>query len=173
MIGKPGLQLTSLYRFFYETNAMGECEKTCGINMTAAEQLPAGPQRKDIKATIISHQAQMAESLGYSDKAVLLNKEGYKIRLAEEPRNARLLCFTAANLGYCSSAAGDNAAGLEWHNKALDWWGSLPDFPPNILANKARCLVLLGDFPAAKELIDIFMLQIRNASFTNWAMSAQ
>lgn len=152
---------------------MDECETTCNVNMAAAEQLASGPQKEDFKATIISHQAQRAESLGYPERAVQLNRVGYEIRIAEVPLNRRLLCFTAANLGYCSSSANDHAAGLEWHNKAIEWWGDLPNFPPNILGNKARCLVYLGDFASAEPLIQDFVSQAQNAEYTNWAMVAQ
>jgi hypothetical protein len=160
-------------RYFYETNAMDECERTCDINMTAVEQLESGPQKEDFKATIISHQGQMAESLGYPERAVQLHSEGYKIRIAEVPLNRRLLCFTAANIGYSSSSANNHAAGLEWHNKAIEWWGDLPIFPLSILGNKARWLVYLGDFESAELLIRDFISQAQNAEYTNWAMVAQ
>ncbi len=125
---------------------MDECERTCALNMTAVEQLPASPQKEDFKATVLSHQAQMAESLGNPERAVQLNAERYKIRLAEVPLNQRLHCFTAETLGYCFSSANDHDAGLEWHNKAIEWWGDLPNIPPNILGNKARCLTFLKEF---------------------------
>jgi hypothetical protein len=46
-------------------------------------------------------------------------------------------------------------------------------FPPNILTNKARCLVYLGDFVSAESLIRDFLSHAQNADYTNWAMIAK
>jgi hypothetical protein len=124
LLGENAKQATA--RYFYETNSMDECKRTCEINMTAVEQLPAGPERADLTETILSHQAQMMESLGYPEEGVRLNKDGYAIRMAEVPLKRKLLCYTGANLGSCYSSAGNHAAGVEWHNKAIEWWGDMP-----------------------------------------------
>lgn len=111
----------------------------------------------------------MVESLGDAQKAIGLNQKGYEIRLAEKHRNRVVLCYTAANLGYCYSSANNPALAVEWLDKAREWWGDLPNYPPNILANKARCFVQLGDFEKASELIDVFMSEIQDAERVNWA----
>ena len=133
------------------------------------EQLEDGPVKEDFKATIISHEAQMVESLGGAQKAIHLNQKGYEIRLAEQPQNRVVLCYTAANLGYCYSSANNPALAVEWLDKAREWWGDLPSYPPNIVANKARCFVQLGNFGKAKELIDFFMAEIQDVDRVNWA----
>ncbi|KAK0609961.1 hypothetical protein B0T17DRAFT_593821 [Bombardia bombarda] len=159
-------------RFFIEINQPQECENTCNTNMLALSQLEAGPQKEDYKATITSHQAQIAESLGDADISVRLGEECYQIRLAEHPQKTRLLCFTASNLGYQCSSAGNQTVALEWFKKAREWWGGDPGYPSNIIMNEARCHVLLGDFKTGGGMLGYFAAQIKNADFSNWAMIA-
>ena len=111
----------------------------------------------------------MVESLGDAETAIWLNQKGYDMRLAERPHNRVILCYTAANLGYYYSAANHPAVALEWLDKARDWWGDLPNFPLNIVANKARCFVQLGAFEKAKALLDSLINEMQDVSRVNWA----
>ncbi|KAG9250320.1 pfs domain-containing protein [Emericellopsis atlantica] len=170
---KPSWQFCDLLnrcqRYFFEIKAAEDCQKTCDVNHIAVEQLEDGPRKEDYKATILSHEAQMVESLGDAERAIRLNEKGYVIRLAERPRNKVVLCYTAANLGYCYSAANKPAIAVEWLDKAREWWGDLPNFPLNIVANKARCFIQLGEFEKAKSLADSCMTEMQDVDRVNWA----
>ncbi|KAK0609965.1 hypothetical protein B0T17DRAFT_603393 [Bombardia bombarda] len=146
--------LNRMQRLFSDMNDLQQCEKACSTNLLALDQLEPGPRKEDLKATIISHQAQTAESSGDAQRAIQLNIESYKIRLAEQPKKTDLLCYTAANLGYTYSSAGNQESALESFKEAREWWGDdKSDYPLNILVNEARCYLLLGDYDRAAELL--------------------
>lgn len=168
-------------RFLSEANALADLENLCDVNLTAAEMLEDGPQRDNVKALIMSHQAQLAESLGDAEKAIDLNKREYEIRLRENPAKKELLGYTASNLGYCYNTANDHRTSLEWFQRSRDWWAEVAKSqgeaqtetrgcPPSILKNTARCMVYLNDFSGAKEMLDLSMPLLKNAK--NWAMLA-
>ncbi|KAK3348911.1 hypothetical protein B0T25DRAFT_546787 [Lasiosphaeria hispida] len=85
-------------------------------------------------------------------------------------QNQKHLCYISSNLGYTSDTANDHTAALEWFNKSREWWGF--DFPPHILMNRARCLVYLGEYKGAKDLLDKLFAQVREAQTVNWAVLA-
>lgn len=169
----------SSFRYFYETNALTDLESLCDVNLVAVETLEDGPQKDDLRATIMSHQVNLAESLGNAEKAIELNKRVYDIRLKEQPPKQGLLCYVSNNLGYCHNTANDHSSSLEWFQRSVDWWAALVeiqaethDCPPFILKNTARCMVYLNDFKGAKEMLDISIPQLKNAKPLNWAMLA-
>ncbi|KAK0747419.1 pfs domain-containing protein [Apiosordaria backusii] len=159
-------------RYLLESFSLQDLEVTCTVNMAAVELLDSCLEREDLSGTILSHQAQMAECLGEGEKAVRLNKEEYDLRLLKPSQNRELLCYTSSNLGYCSNTANDHTAALEWFDKSREWWGSEAGFPPQILMNRARCLVYLGEYKEAKELLDTFFAQIGEAQTVSWAVLA-
>ena len=151
--------------------------------MSAVVTLTDGPDKDDLKATIMSHQANLAESLGNADRAISLNKRVYEIRLQETPLKMELLGYVTNNLGYCHNTANDHEGSLQWFQKSHEWWASLAESrgephpgrlasPAFILKNTARCMVYLDDFKGATEMLDISMPLLKNAKPLNWAMLA-
>lgn len=127
----------------------------------------------------MSHQANLAESLGHAEKAIELNKRVYDIRLQEQPLKLDLLCYSSNNLGYCHNTANDHRSSQEWFQRSINWWAALVDTqaethdcPPFILKNIARCMLYLNDLKGAKEMLDICIPQLKNAKPLNWAMLA-
>ena len=72
-------------RYLYEANALADLESLCDVNLVAVGTLEVGSQKDDLKASIMSHQANLAESLGNAEEAIDLNKRVYEIRLQEKP----------------------------------------------------------------------------------------
>ncbi|KID94052.1 pfs domain-containing protein, partial [Metarhizium majus ARSEF 297] len=171
--------LAQCQRFLYESNALTELESLCHVNLVAVNTLEDGPQKNDLKATIMTHQANLAESLGNAEKAIELNKGAYEIRLYENPLREVLLCYIANNLGYCHNTANDHKTALEWFQRSRNWWpasvesqGATRDCPPFILKNTGRCMVYLNDFKGAKQFLNISIPQLKNSKPSNWAMLA-
>ena len=166
-------------RYLYEANALTDLESLCDVNLVAVETLEAGPRKDDLKASTMSHQANLAESLGNAEKAVDLNKKVYEIRLQENPKKHVLLCYVSNNLGYCHNTANDHKSALRWFQRSRDWWaafvgiqGETRDCPSFILKNTARCMTYLNDLEEAKTMLDIAIPQLKNAKPLNWAMLA-
>ncbi|KAK0609966.1 Tetratricopeptide-like helical [Bombardia bombarda] len=159
-------------RFLLESNEMKDFEETCRVNLMVVECLEPGAQKESYKATIISHQAQMAENLGDHETAIRLHKEDYKIQLAKQPRNLYFLSYTAGNLGYSYSSAGNQTEALKWFQTSREWWSNMPNRPLNILVNEARAYILLGDLETAEKLLDSFEKQARSDKSQGWAMNA-
>lgn len=135
------------FRYLYEINALEELESLCDVNMITVETLKVGPEKRDLEASIMSYQANLAESFGNAEKAIELNKKVYKIRLDENPLKHALLCFTSNNLGYCYNTANDHKTAQEWFERSRDWLSSSigsqngeHDCPPFILKNITRYL---------------------------------
>ncbi|KAH0553214.1 hypothetical protein GP486_006614, partial [Trichoglossum hirsutum] len=171
--------LAQCQRYLYEANALTDLENLCDVNMVAVETLEDGHRKDDLKASIMSHQANLAESLGDAEKAIDLNKRVYEIRLQEKPMKQALLCYVTNNLGYCHNTANDHKSSLEWFQRSRDWWAALVESqgetqgcPPFILKNTARCMVYLNDLKGAEEMLNISIPQLKNAKPLNWAMLA-
>ena len=158
---------------------MTDLESVCDVNLVAVETLEDGHEKDDLRATVMSHQANLFESLGDAAKAIHLNKGVYDIRLKEKPRKLELLGYVSNNLGYCHNTANDHKNSLEWFQASLGWWAALVDTqpeahscPPFILKNTARCMVYLNDLEGAKDMLDISIPKLKNAKPLNWAMLA-
>ncbi|KAH6621474.1 Tetratricopeptide-like helical [Chaetomium sp. MPI-SDFR-AT-0129] len=137
-------------RYLLESFSLEDLEVTCNVNMIAVELLHSSTEQEDLRGTILSHQAQIAERLGEGGKAVGLNKE------------------------YCSATrpATSATAAMEWFDKSLEWWGSEPGLPPQILMNRARCLIYLEKYREASKLLDAFFSEVGEAKSVNWAVLA-
>ena len=166
-------------RFLYEANALTDLESVCDVNFVAVETLEDGPHKDDLRATAMSHQANLSESLGDVAKAIHLNKRVYDIRLKEKPQKLQLLGYVSNNLGYCHNTANDHKKSLEWFQISRRWWVTLVDTqpethgcPPFILKNTARCMVYLNNLEGAKDMLEISMPKLKNAKPLNWAMLA-
>lgn len=169
----------SAFKYLYEANALTDLESLCEVNLVAVNTLGDEPRKDDLRATIMSHQANLAESLGQARKAIDLNKRVYEIRFQEKPMKQALLCFVSNNLGYCHNTANDHKTSLEWFHKARDWGAAsiesqakTHDCPPFILKNTARCMVYLDKLQEAQEMLDISIPQLKTAKPLNWAMLA-
>ncbi|KAK2595619.1 hypothetical protein QQS21_006666 [Conoideocrella luteorostrata] len=114
--------LTTCQRFLSEINEIKELQNLCEINLRALDTLENGPKKMDLKASILSHQAQALESLGDPVKAIELNIQVWKIRFQEDPKDKIMLRNTANNLGYCHSTANRHEESQVWHEKSRYWW---------------------------------------------------
>ena len=156
---------------------MTEVELVCKVNLRALNELEDGPKKMDLKALILSHQAQAAESLGEPLKAIELNKQVYEIRLQEKPCMKILLCHIANNLGYCHNTANLHEDSEKWYEKSKEWWETMVkddeesrDRPAYHIKNHARCLIYLGKYDKAKEMLDVSIPRLKTEKPLNWAM---
>lgn len=121
----------------------------------------------------------MYESTGQVQKAIELNMKGYEMRLAERPLKGGLLGGFEQNLAYNYNTANDHETALTWFEKSRDTWtaenvkeGRGADWPTVTKKNMARCLVYLGQYDKAQELLDISITEFKEEKSLNWAMLA-
>ncbi|OPB46038.1 hypothetical protein A0O28_0061580 [Trichoderma guizhouense] len=171
--------LKECQRYLYEINAFQELEDVCELNLLAVETLDDQEQAIDIKASILSHQASMYESIGRVEEAIKLNTKGYNMRLKEEPRKGGLLGGFEQNLGYNYSTANQHETALIWFKKSRVTWtewnvkeGREADWPTVTKKNTARCLVYLGRYEQAQSLLDVSIREFKQEKPLNWAMLA-
>lgn len=165
--------------YLYEANLIVEFESICDANLLALGTIEDSPMKKDLQITIMTHQAQAAETLGEVERAISINERAYKMREEEKPMKKLLLCYTANNLGYCYNTANDHNSSLRWYNESERWWlelltdGEVSEArPARHLKNQAVCLLYLGDLKGAKELFDISLPRLEVEKPLNWAMLA-
>ena len=151
----------------------------CEVNLLAVETLDNKEQATDIAASTLSHQASMYESTGKVQKAIELNIKGYEMRLGEKPLKGGLLGGFEQNLAYNYNTANDHKMALTWFEKSRDTWiawnveeGREADWPTVTKKNMARCLVYLGQYDKAQELLDISITEYKEEKALNWAMLA-
>lgn len=156
-----------------------DLSKVLDVNSAAIDMLDEGPEKADAKATILSHQANLAESLGTPERAIELNMQGYHIRLHEAEPKQNLISFFENNLAFCHNTANKHAEALTWFEKSRDRWISevqspeeTPPYPAFIKKNISRCLVYLGELTAARELLSEAVHELKSAKPLNWAMLA-
>lgn len=155
-------------------NRMTELLSVCETNLRALDMLGDEPKQVELRTSVFSHQAQAAESLGQPLKAVEINRKCYEIRLAE--MNKLLLCFTANNIAYCYNTANEHEKALEWYLKSKEWWieasKQAQEQPPWQLTNHANCLIQLGKYTEAGELLQVSIPRLQTETPQNWAMLA-
>jgi hypothetical protein len=100
---------------------MTELEALSAVNLGALNKLEDTPQKSDLEASILSHQAQAAESIGQPLKAIELNQQCYSIRLQEEAPKIMLLCFVSNNLAYCHNTANLHEDSEKWYEKSKSY----------------------------------------------------
>lgn len=150
---------------------MPELESFCKVSLDALATLEDGPRKNDLRATIKSHQANRAESLGDAERAIQLNKEVYHIRRQEEPRKKDLLGHVTNNLGYCYNTANKHETARKYFKKSYCWWEqSGKDIPLFVPTNKARCMMYQNENTDAKKEIDIVIPKLEKGG--DWAMLA-
>jgi tetratricopeptide (TPR) repeat protein len=107
--------------------------------------------------------------------AITLNLQAYGLRLQEAPPKTGLLAGFEQNLGYCYDTANEHATALLWFEKARARWVEQgKEWPPMTKMNMARCLVYLGRYKEADELLDGAIGEFKAAAEerVNWAMLA-
>ncbi|QYS99428.1 NB-ARC domain-containing protein [Trichoderma simmonsii] len=114
--------LVDCQRYLYEINAFKELEDVCELNLLAVDTLDDQEQAIDVKASTLSHQANMYESIGRVEDAIELNTKGYNMRLKEEPRKGGLLGGFEQNLGYNYNTGNQHETALKWFEKSRVTW---------------------------------------------------
>ena len=166
-------------RYLYEANALKDLEDVCEVNLLAAETLVNKEQATDIIAWTLSTQASMYESTGKVEKAIELNMRGYEMRLAEKPLKGGLLGGFEQNLAYNYNTANQHETALTWFEKSRHTWtawniqeGRGADWPTVTKKNTARCLVYLGRYDEAEQMLNISIAEFKQEKVLNWAMLA-
>jgi tetratricopeptide (TPR) repeat protein len=136
-------------------------------------------QAIDIKASTLSHRANMYESIGRVEEAIELNTKGYNMRLKEEPCKGGLLGGFEQNLGYSYNTGNQHETALKWFEKSRVTWTEWnvkedreADWPTVTKKNTARCLVYLGRYEEAQSLLDVSIREFKQEKPLNWAMLA-
>jgi hypothetical protein len=96
----------------------------CELNIAAVDTLDDQEQAINIKASTLSHQASMYESIGKIQKVIELNTKGYNMRLEEEPRKGDLLGGFEQNLGYNYNTVNQHETALMWFEKSRITWNA-------------------------------------------------
>ena len=143
------------------------------------ETLGDQKQAIDIKASTLSHQASMYESIGKVEKAIELNLRGYNMRLEENPLKSGLVGGFEQNLAYNYNTANRHETALSWFEESRNTWtswnlraGREADWPTVTKKNTARCLVYLGRHDEALTLLDTSIKEFKQEKPLNWAMLA-
>ncbi|KAI0102845.1 hypothetical protein GGR51DRAFT_562299 [Nemania sp. FL0031] len=168
--------LIECQRYLYESNKFDELGDMCSVNLLAVRTLDDERKAKELLPHIYSQQANIHEGLGNPEKAIKLNKEGYQIRLGEDPINQALCSGFEANIGYTYNTANDHQVAMEWFKKARDRWiksvdksGNENSYPPVLKKNMARCLVYMGKSSEARSLLETAIAELQ---VDNWGMMA-
>ncbi|UKZ73821.1 hypothetical protein TrVFT333_001474 [Trichoderma virens FT-333] len=171
--------LEDCQRYLCEINALRELEDVCEVNLQAVETLNDQEHAIDIKASTLSHQANMYESIGKVEEAIELNIKGYNMRLKEKPLKGGLLGGFEQNLGYNYNTANKHEEALRWFEKSRITWtawnveqGREEDWPTVTKKNTARCLVYLERYNEAQALLDTSIREFKQEKPLNWAMLA-
>ena len=152
---------------------MDDLQKLCDINTLAVQTVPRQELQADLKASVLSHQANLYESLGKVDEAIKWNNEAYDIRLNENPPKYHLIASFENNLGVCFNTANDHVKALEYFHRALDR-GDSQNMECLLVTkkNEARCLLYMDKLEEAKVRLFAIFAEFRSAELLNWAMIA-
>ncbi|KAL3437123.1 hypothetical protein BDV09DRAFT_163834 [Aspergillus tetrazonus] len=171
--------LKNCQRYLYEINALTDLEDVCEVSLVAIETIDNKEHATDIAAWTLSLQASMYESRGKVQKAIELNTKGYKMRLEEKPLKGGLIGGFEQNLAYNYNTANEHQTALTWFERSRDTWiawnikeGREADWPTVTKKNMARCLVYLGRYDNAQELLSTSIAEFKQEKPFNWAMLA-
>jgi len=159
-------------RYLYEINALEDLDDVCKVNLLAVETLSDQEQAIDIKASTLSHQASMYESIGKIEQAIELNTQGYNMRLKENPLKDGLLGCFEQNLAYNYNNANQHETALTWFDKPRDTqiaW-NIKEGSTVTKKNTARCLVYLGRHDEAQKSLETSIKEFKQEKSLNWAM---
>ncbi|KAJ5184902.1 hypothetical protein N7472_009742 [Penicillium cf. griseofulvum] len=171
--------LNDYQRYLYENCAFEECERTCAVNWAAASTLVSEEDKTKCEGTIISHQAQVLEKLGNMHKAIEICQKGIDIRLGESPRKQILIAYSYCNLGIIYSSSNNFPKATGYFQESRQWWaahfddkGETRKYSSSILVSEARCLIGLGEFHKAEEMLDATIAQVREEKPLNFGTLA-
>lgn len=145
----------SARRFLHEISAARDLEDVCEANLSAVDTLDNDQKDQAIvmKASDLSDQASMYESVGKVKRAIELDTEGYEMRLQERPLKDGLF---EQNLAYGYKTANNHVNALKWFEKSRDTWiawneknGREVHWPAVTKTNTARCYVYLEQYDKA------------------------
>lgn len=152
---------------------MDNLQSLWDINTIVVNTLDESDRRDDLKASVLSHQANVYESIGKVDQAIEWNEQAYQIRIAQKPRKYHLISSFENNLGFCYNTAKNHDKALEYFKRAEATWHSQGQSCPMVIQkNMARCLLHLGQLDEARSLLQICMQGFRKEDTLNWAMVA-
>lgn len=149
------------------------------MSLLAISILDDTEKANDLTAWTWYIQTRMYESTGKVQRAIELNLKGYELRLKEVPLKKDDLASFEQDLGYNYNTANEHAKALTWFEKSRNTWiawnvknGRKADWPTVTKKNMARCLVYLGQYDKAQELLDISMAEFKQEKIPNWGMLA-
>lgn len=147
----------------------------CRVNLIAAKTLEDASAAMDIKASTLSHLAQLQETIGAAPKAVTLNHEGLELRLSETPLKLAMIGGFQNNLGVAYNTCNDHQNALIWLEKSSATWtesmqeqGKIPYDEPVTTANIARCLYYLKRLGDARQKIEYAIAEFKKSKPLNW-----
>lgn len=156
-------------------NLLEELEGMCQVNLIAVKTLEDISAAMDIKASTLSHLAQLHESIGAAQKAVSLNHEGLDLRLSETPLKLAMIGGFQNNLGVAYSTCNDHQSALTWLEDSSATWaksmkqqGRIPHDEPVTTANIARCLYYLNRLTDARQKIEYSITEFKKSKPLNW-----
>ncbi|KAI0096977.1 P-loop containing nucleoside triphosphate hydrolase protein [Nemania sp. FL0031] len=171
--------MNSYQRYLYENCAFEECERTCALNRNAISTITTAEERIDLEATIMSHQAQVAEKLGNIEQALNICQQQINIRLNQSPPNLILIAWSFCNLGIAHSSANNFEKALEDFEQSHKRWdahfsekGERRQLASSIRVSEARCMIGLERFNDAEEILDMTIAQIKGESPVNFGTKA-
>ncbi|KAI7781720.1 hypothetical protein LA080_014486 [Diaporthe eres] len=167
--------LVQCQRYLFEVNLLEELEGMCRVNLIAVKTLEDASAAMDIKASTLSHLAQLHETLGAAPKAVSLNREGLDLRLSERPLKLAMIGGFQNNLGVAYNTCNDHQSALVWLEKSSATWtksmqeqGRIPQDEPVTTANIARCLYYLNRLTDARQKIEYAIAELKKSKPLNW-----
>nr|POE54252.1 hypothetical protein CFP56_63555 [Quercus suber] len=98
---------------FYEINALPDLNDVCEVNLQAVEIMTDRKTAVNVKASTLSHQASMYESIGKVEQAIGLITQGRNMHLPEGPIKGGLLGGFEQNLGYNYNMANQHEESLK------------------------------------------------------------
>jgi tetratricopeptide (TPR) repeat protein len=171
------IKCPSFLRYLYEKCDYDECQRTCAANRDAVTTLTSAEDRVHLEAAIISHESQVFQDLGETDKAIQLCRQGIDIRLSESPRKEVLLAFSASNLGLLYHDAHDLTKALEWIQRSREHWAThfgekseAWQYPASFTINEARCMIDGNDFDTAEKMLDEAVARVQGEKPLNFGL---
>ncbi|KAK8022424.1 hypothetical protein PG993_013191 [Apiospora rasikravindrae] len=167
--------LNDYQRYLYEKCDFEECERTCAVNRAAVSTLSSKKEMVDLECTILSHLSQVFEERGDFLKAIKICQQEIDLRLRESPQKKILLAYSTGNLGISYESANNFPKALECFKDARKWWeahfaekGEDRKYDASIIVYEARCMIGLGDFDVAKEMLDTAVAQAKEEVSLNF-----
>ncbi|KAK8130629.1 hypothetical protein PG999_003009 [Apiospora kogelbergensis] len=147
---------------------LNDYQRTCEVNRAAASTCSSKELRVDLEATILSHLSQVAEQRGEFSKSIKACEDQIRCRKGESPQKKVLLAYSVSNLAISHSSANEFSKAFEYYQEARMWWKLHFDekcenrqYAASILVHEARCMIELGKFAEAEEMLDTTIAQVK------------